>query len=183
MTKIELEPVADPGMHIFFEKSTRGGISFISNRYSKVSNKYLKSYNPKGESKHIMYLDTNNLYGYAISKFVPTSEFKWIDPKEFDLNKYAISCSKGCVFEVDLEYPKELHELHNHYPLAQDKIEIKREMLYEYQLKIADFYNIPIGNVKKLVPKFFDEEKYVIHYENLKLCLRLGLTLKKYIAY
>ena len=57
--------------------------------------------------------------------------------------------------------------------------EIKREMLSNYQIKIADFYNIPIGNVKKLIPNFFDEEKYVLHYENLQLYLRLRLKLKK----
>ena len=60
-------------------------------------------------------------------------------------------------------------------------MEIKREMLSDYQLKITDLYNIPIGNVKKLVPNFFDKEKYVIHYENLLLYLRLGLKLKKNI--
>ena len=78
---------------------------------------------------------------------------------------------------------KELSELHNDYPLIPDKIEIKREMLSDYHLKIAYFYNIPISNVKKLVPNFFDKEKYVIHYENLQLHLRLELKLKKYIAY
>ena len=95
------------------------------------------------------------------------------------MNKYTSNSSKGCVLEVDLEYPKELRELHNDYPLAPDKIEIKREMLSDYQVKIADLYNIPTGNVKKLVPNFFDKEKYVIHYENLQLYLRLGVKLKK----
>ena len=71
--------------------------------------------------------------------------------------------------EVYLEYPKELQELHNDYHLAPDKIEIKREILSEYQLKITDLYNIPFGNVKKLVPKFFNEEKYLLHYENFQL--------------
>ena len=99
--------------------------------------------------------------------------------KELGLSKYASNCSKGCVLEVDLEYPKELLELHNDYPLAPDEIEIKREMLSNYQLKIADHYSTPIGNVKKLVPNFFDKEKYVIHYENLQLYLRLGLKDKK----
>ena len=51
-------------------------------------------------------------------KFLPISGFKWIDPKEFDPNKYTGNSSKGCVLEVDLEYPKELHELHNDYHLA-----------------------------------------------------------------
>ena len=73
--------------------------------------------------------------------------------------------------------------MHNHYPLALDKIEIKKEMLSEYQVKGADLGNIPIGIVQKLVPNFFDKEKHVIHYENLQLSLRLGLKLKKYIAY
>ena len=85
-------------------------------------------------------LDTNNLYGNAMSKFLPTNGFRWIDLKEFDLNKYTSNSSKGCFLEVDLEYSKELRELHNHYPLAPDKIEIKREMLAEYQLKIVDAF-------------------------------------------
>ena len=94
------------------------------------------------------------------------------------MNRYTSNSSKRCVLEVDLEYPKEL-QLHNDYPLATDKTEIKRKMLSEYQLKIVDLYNIPIGNVKKFVPNLFDKEKYVIHYENLQLYLRLGLNLKK----
>ena len=68
----------------------------------------MKSYDPKQESKHIIYLDANNLYGYAMSKFLPTSGFKWIDPKKFLLNKYTRNSLKGCALEVDLEYPKEL---------------------------------------------------------------------------
>ena len=67
----------------------------------------------------------------------------------------------------------------NDYPLAPDKIKIKREMLSKYQLAIADLYNIPNGNVKKLVPNCFDREKYVLHYENLQLYLRLRLKLKR----
>ena len=71
------------------------------------------------------------------------------------MNKYTSNSSKGCVLWVDLEYSKELRELHNDYPLVPDKIEIKREMLSDYQLKIADLYNISIGNVEKLVPLLF----------------------------
>ena len=59
--------------------------------------------------------------------------------------------------------------MHNDYPLALDKLEIKKEMLSEYQLKIAGDYDISIGNVKKTVPNFFDKEKYVLHYKNLQL--------------
>ena len=116
-------------------------------------------------------------------KFLPTSGFKWINHNDFDLNKYTSNRSKGFVFEVDLEYPKGLRQLHNNYPLASDKIEIKREMLSRYQLKIADLYNIPIDNVKKLVPNFFDKGKYVIHYKRLQLYLTLELKLKKCTTY
>ena len=116
-------------------------------------------------------------------KFLPTSGFKCTDPKEFHLKKYTSNNSTGCVLEVDLEYPKELRELHNDYPLAPDKIEIEREMFSNHQLKIADLYSIPVSNVKQLVPNFFDEEKFVIRYENLKLYLRITLKLKKCIGY
>ena len=108
MTKIKFEHIPDPAKYVFFEKDKRGGISYISNRYSKAYNKDLKSYDPKKETKHIIYLDPNNLYGYEMSKLLPTSGFKWMDPKEFDLYKYTGSSSKGCVLEVDLEYPKKI---------------------------------------------------------------------------
>ena len=90
-------------------------------------------------------------------EFLPINGFKQTDPKDFDLNKYTSNSSKGCVLEVDLEYSKELRKLHNDYSLAPDKVEIKREMMSEYQLKIANLYNIPTGIFKKLVPKL---EKY-----------------------
>ena len=108
------------------------------------------------------------MHGYALSKFLPTCGFKWIDPKEFDSNRYTSDSSKVCVLEVDLEYPEESRELHNHYPSATDKIEIKKKMLPSYQLKVADFYNIPIGNVKKLA----------LHYQSLQPYLRLNKTKK-----
>ena len=87
-------------------------------------------------------------------KLFQTSGFKLIDPKEFDLNKYTSNSSKGCVLEVNLEYCKELLELQNDYSLVLGKIEIKRKMHPEYQLKIADLCNILVVNVKKLVPTF-----------------------------
>ena len=66
IAKSKLELITDPDMFIFFKKGARGGISYISNRYSKANNEYLKSYHPKQESKHIIYIDANNLYGYAM---------------------------------------------------------------------------------------------------------------------
>ena len=70
-----------------------------------------------------------------------------MDLAKFNLDKYDDSSSRRCVLKVDLEYPKELYELHNNYHLAPDKLKSKREMLSDYLLKIADDYNISIGNV------------------------------------
>ena len=129
-------------------------IFYIYNRYSKANINYLKSYDPKEEPKHIIYLEANNLYGYAGPKFRPVSGFIYITLNGFDLNKYTSNSSQGCVLEFDLEYPKELHKIHNYYPLAPDKIEIKRKILSEFQLKTAHIYTIPIGSIKKLVSNF-----------------------------
>ena len=120
MTKVEV--VSDADTCLFFEKRMRSLVSYISKRCSKANNKYLKFYDPKQVLKHIIHLDANNLYVYAMSKFLPTGGFKRIDLKELDLNKYGNNSSKGCVLEVDPEYSKELRELHNDYPLAPDKI-------------------------------------------------------------
>ena len=78
ITKVELEHISDADMYLLFQKGIRGGVCYISKRYGKARNKYLKSYDPKQESKHFINLDANNLYGYAMSKFLPTGGFKWI---------------------------------------------------------------------------------------------------------
>ena len=183
VAEVKLELISDADMYLLFEKSMKCGASYISKRYSKANNKYIKSYDSKQESNHYINLDVNNLYGYATSKFLPTGGFKWIDPKEFNLNRYTSNSSKGCVIEVDFEYQKELHQLHNDYPLAPDKTDIKEKVLSSCQLKTADLYNIHFGTVKKLVSNFFNKEKYVPHYQNLQLYLRLVSKLRKYIGY
>ena len=117
--------------YLFFERGMRG---------EKVNRKFSKSYDPKQELKHVICLDLNNLYGYVMTKFLLTYEFKWLDLKNFDSNKYSSNSSKIYVLEVDLGYPKDLRELYNDYLLTPDKIEIKKEMLSSYQIKIANFY-------------------------------------------
>ena len=87
MTKVELEIVLDPDMHFSFEKSIWDEVSYISKGYSKASNRYLNSYDPKQESQQIILREARSLYGYAMSMFLPTSGLKWIDPGEFDMNK------------------------------------------------------------------------------------------------
>ena len=79
--------------------------------------------------------------------------------------------STGYVLEVDLEYPKKLPDIHNDYPLAPEKINIPKEWLSRYWLKIACVYNITTGTVKKLVPNLLNKNNYVIHYKNLQQCV------------
>ena len=113
-----------------------------------------------------------------MSKFLLKGTFNWIDSKDFNSKKYTNNSSKGYVLKVDLEYPKELRELHSDYPLSPDKTESKKKnMLSKYSLMISDFYNIPIGKVKGISDELF-LKKYGLHYESLELYLRLGLKLK-----
>ncbi len=153
-TEAKLDLISDPDMYLMIEKGIRGGVSSIMKRYSEANHKYLDNYDPKKPNKHIMYLHANNLYGWAMNKPLPHKNFRWMKDEELDDWR-----SKSCFLEVDLEYPKVLHDLHNEYPLAPEKL--------------------LVGKVKKLVPNLNDKTKYVLHYENLKLYLRLGLRLTK----
>ena len=142
MTKIKLELITDVDMYLFIEKGLCGGISYIANRYGKANNKYMKDYNKNEPSKYIMYLDANNLYGWAMCQYLPTGGFTWftekniqelngLDPSDY-LFQYSETDEKGLIFEVDLEYPEELHDLHNDYPLAPEKIKVTKDMISDY---------------------------------------------------
>ena len=182
MTDIKLELMVDINMFQFIEKGMRGGISYIANRYGKANNKYMKTYNEKAPSKYIMYLDANNLYGWAMSQYLPTGNFKWLSQKQIEktnLGEYTENSKKGLILEVDLEYPQELHDLHNDYPLGPEKVKVAKDMLSDYCKKIADKFNISSGLVHKLIPTLNDKEKYILHYRNLQSYLSLGLKLKK----
>ena len=83
------------------------------------------------------------------------------------------------MLKIDLEYPNELHNLHNDYPLAPEKLEISQNMLSKYCSDIADEYGIKIGSANKLVPNLSNKSKYVVHYRNIQLYLSLGMKLAK----
>ncbi len=153
-TEIELDLISDPDMYLMVESGIRGGISTITKRYAKADNKHTKGYDKNQTSVYIPYLDANNLYGWAMSEPQPHKNFKWMNADELKNWK-----SKPCILEVDLEYPKELHDKHNEYPLAPERLLVDK--------------------VEKLVPNLNDKTKYVLHHENLKLYLRLGIKLTK----
>ena len=164
MTKINLELLSDVDMLLMIEKGIRGGISIISNRYGKANNKYMKEYNKKELIKFLMYLDANNLYGVGMAQKLPVHSFKWMTNQEIEniFNNQIVQVweKTPCILEVDLEYPEELHDLHNDYPLCPERVECDH-------------------GVKKLIPNLRHKNNYVIHYKNLIQCLRLGMKLKK----
>ena len=153
MTKTELELISDIDMYLFIEKGMREGISCIVKRHSKADDKYLQSYDVNKPSKFIMYLDANNLYGWAMSQYLPYGRFKWLIKKEidkFNVNSIECNCIDGYILEVDLEYPNELQEMHSDYPLATKKLKINHDVLLNYCSNIANDYGIKIGSVNKL---------------------------------
>ena len=83
------------------------------------------------------------------------------------------------ILEVNLEYPKELHDLHNDYPLAPEKMTVTKETLFSYCESIREKFNISIGQVHKFIPTLNKKEKYVLHYRNLQLYIDLSLKVKK----
>ena len=104
-------------MFQFIEKGT----SYIVHRFGEANNKYMKSYDKTKTSKYITYFDANNLYGWAMSQYLPTGKFRWMIDKQInklDLNKYTDDSKAGIILEVDLKYLHELHDLHNDLPLA-----------------------------------------------------------------
>ena len=130
----------------------------------------------------LAYHDANNLYCRAISQYLPYSGSKSVNQKEtsdFCLNSVSENSSMGYILEVDLEYPSELHELHNDYPLAPEKLEISQNMLSKYCFNIENKYGIKIGGVNKLVPNVGNKSKYVVHYRYIQLYLSLGMKLTK----
>ena len=154
-SEVKLELLTDPDKLLLFEKGIRGGISMISNRYGQANNKYMEEkYDPSHPSKYLAYLDANNLYGWAMMKPLPVGDFKWMEERELEHWE-----DFPCILEVDLDYPKDLHDLHNDYPLAPERLKI--------------------GGVEKLIPNLWGKKKYVLHHKNLKLYQELGLKLKK----
>ena len=162
----ELQLLNDYDMLMMFEKEIRGGISHISKRYTEANNKYMKNYNPNKETSYIQYLDANNLYGWAMSQQLPTHGFSWMKnstkEKVMDiLDKANHSMSnrgrKGYIFEVDLEYPSNLWESHNDYPLAPEKM--------------------IVNGVEKQICHFKPRKNYVVHYRNLRQYLEMGMRI------
>ena len=177
-TGVELELLTDYDQHLFIEKGLRGGISMVSKRYARANNHLIEGYDSSKPNTHILYLDANNLYGWAMSQPLPTGGFQWVDDCDRlteTITEHPADSHEGYILEVDLEYPEELHNVHNAYPLAPERMVVKKEWMSEYQHELLD-----AGvEVEKLVPNLYNKNSYVLHYRNLQLYLSLGMKLTK----
>lgn len=163
-TQVRIELLTDVDMLLFVERGIRGGISQCSKRYSKANNKYMKhEYDPNRESKYLMYLDANNLYGYSMMQHLPIDNFQWCQDEFTAASVLEIpdESPTGYILEVDLDYPKELHDLHKDYPFCPENRIVPQTR-----------------NEKKLLLTLFNKRNYVIHYKMLKSALQQGLILK-----
>ena len=177
-TKIELELFTDLDMYEFVESGIRGGLSQISTRHAVANHKYLSNYDKTKEDNYIIYLDANNLYGWAMSQYMPYANFKWSD-KQFDyesIMQISKTADIGYMFEVDLHIPddEKMHDYFNNYAPCPENISIKKSDLSEWQQE-----NYNESKITKLCTSLKDKSKYVINYRHLQLVLSLGVELKK----
>ena len=159
-TNVKLELLTDYDMLLMVEEGIRGGICHSIHRYAKVNNKYMKSYDKNKESSYIQYLDANNLYGWAMSQKLRVNGFKWVkNTSKIDekfIKNYDEDSNKGYIFEVDVKYPRRLHDLHSDLPFLPKRMKIDK--------------------CKKLVCNLRNKKKYVVHIRSLKQALNYGLS-------
>ena len=130
MTDVTLDLLTDIDMHLFIE----AGVAVISHRHGQANLPDLPNYDSSKPKQHLVYWDANNLYGWAMSQYLPTGDFKWMkdeDIDELDVNQMKDDTERGYIYECDLEYPQDLHDKHSEYPLAPERISVKRKEYYK----------------------------------------------------
>ena len=161
MTGIKLELINDIDQYQFIKKGMHGGTSYIAHRYGEANNKHMSNYEAEKNSKYLMYLHANNLYGWAMMQYLPYGGFRWLTEKQIEklVKKDNIpeDNKKGYILEVDLEYPTELYNLHNDYPCAPEKMNITKDMLSPYCKQIQEKFGVSIEQVSKLVPTLLNK--------------------------
>ena len=124
-------------------------------------------------------IDANNLYGKAMSDPLPVRGFRWLTEEEIavlDISSYDEHSRVGYIFEVDLDVPDAVHDRHNDYPLAPEKLTIDKTMLSPFQQQFPEEQQ---KTSQKLTPNLLPKKNYVTHYRNLQFYLKEGLELKR----
>ena len=178
-TGVDLELLTHLDMHLFIERGMRGGISMVGKRYTKANNPPVEGNKTDEPRNYITYLDANNLYGWAMSMHLPKSGFHWkrVMPAEEHIMKMKWNTKKGWILEVDLEYPEELHDAYNGYPLAPEKRAMEPWKMSEYQHRLMKDLGLEPPNTEKLVLTL-EDKNYVVHYKNLRFYLTQEMRLK-----
>ena len=166
---IKLGLLTDIDMYQFVEAGTRGGLSMIKHRYAKAQQL------SDGNKRILKYWDANNLYGWAMSQYLPTGGHQWSDDSIETVLSTSSNSNKGYLCEVDLKIPHHLHDKFREYPLCPEHLIIKNEDLSPYQ----KWFNQKDDTVKKLCLTLHDKKNYIIHYENLKQVVSLGYEITK----
>ena len=153
----------------------------VSKRHAKANNPLADVYDPEKPSSHILFLDAINLYGWAMSQYRPTGGFRWVD----DSQQFAKSIAEqpaggpeGFILEVNLEYPEDLHNAHNAYPLAPERMVVRKKWMSEHQHNLLGGGVAPT-EVEKLVTNQHNKDRNVLHYRNLQQYMFMGTRLSK----
>jgi len=155
--KIACFKEGEDDMLAMVQRGMRGGISMISTRYAEANNPLMTTYNPEEPTSHLMYLDANNLYGWAMSQALPLGDYKWANPASMTTRficDLPDDVDRGYILEVDLEVPVELHDKFNDYPLAPETTLFDASPRMEalrVQLAIAK------GTTTKLIPNLHNK--------------------------
>ena len=112
-------------------------------------------------------------------QLLPTEILNWVNPKDFNLDHYSINNPIEYILEVELDYPEELHDLHNDCSLGSEKTEIRKEILFDYQLQIIEDNNFSLAKTKRNITNLGNKRKYKLHHQNLKLYFILELQFQK----
>ena len=157
-TEEKVELLTNIDMLLMIEKGIRGGICLAIHQYAKTNSQYVKDCDENKESSDLINWNVNNLYGWAMLQKLPVNKFEWIEYafqfNENVIKNYNKESDEGYFLEVDIQYPKKLHEFHNDLPFLPERIKLEKDA--------------------RLATNFYDKSGHVIQIRHLKQALNHG---------